>query len=72
MKQKKPLVAVTTLLLLVSLITITSYIILNKETKQDQDKEFYIGVTYCGSSVEAAKELVDKVKNYTNFFTLLS
>ena len=33
---------------------------------------FYVGVTYCGGSVEEAKLLVDKVKNYTNVFCLQS
>jgi len=33
---------------------------------------FYVGVTYCGDSVEEAKLLIDKVKNYTNLFVLQS
>jgi len=33
---------------------------------------FYVGITYCGSSVEEAKEFVDRVKNYTNLFVLFS
>jgi hypothetical protein len=35
-------------------------------------KSFYVGVTYCGSSVQEAKELIDKVKDYTNLFVLQS
>jgi len=31
-----------------------------------------VGVTYCGDSVQEAKELVDKVKDYTNLFVLQS
>ncbi len=34
--------------------------------------EFYVGVTYCGESTEEAKQLIDKVKNYTNLFVLQS
>jgi len=68
MKQKKPLAVVTILLLLVSLIAITSYTMLNNP----QNKKFYVGVTYGGSSIEEAKELIDKVKNHTNLFILAS
>lgn len=37
-----------------------------------EPKPFYVGVTYGGESVEEAKQLIDKVKNYTNLFVLLS
>jgi hypothetical protein len=33
-------------------------------------KPFYVGVTYCGDSVAEAKQLIDRVKNYTNLFVL--
>lgn len=33
---------------------------------------FYVGVTYCGSSTQEAKILVDRVKDYTNLFVLQS
>lgn len=33
---------------------------------------FYVGVTYCGGSVQEAKQLIDKVCNYTNLFVLQS
>jgi hypothetical protein len=33
---------------------------------------FYVGVTYCGKSLEEAKQLIDKVKGYTNLFVLQS
>ena len=29
---------------------------------------FYLGVTYCGDNVTEAKQLVDRVKNFTNLF----
>jgi hypothetical protein len=35
-------------------------------------EQFYVGVTYCGDSVLEAKQLIDKVKNYTNLFVLQS
>jgi hypothetical protein len=39
-------------------------------SNQGEKKPFYVGVTYCGSSVEEAIELVDKVKACTNLFVL--
>ncbi|MFC1487700.1 hypothetical protein ACFLRN_08455 [Thermoproteota archaeon] len=33
---------------------------------------FYVGVSYCGESVEEAKLLIDRVKDYTNLFVLQS
>ncbi len=35
-------------------------------------EQFYVGVTYCGDSVTDAKQLIDKVKNYTNLFVIQS
>jgi hypothetical protein len=70
MKQKKVFVVAAVLVLLVSLTAVTGYMVLNRKT--NQTKEFYVGVTYCGSSVQEAKELIDKVKNYTNLFILQS
>lgn len=35
-------------------------------------KPFYVGVTYCGNSIDEAQLLVDKVKNYTNLFVIQS
>ncbi|MCW4003812.1 MAG: hypothetical protein NWE95_07870 [Candidatus Bathyarchaeota archaeon] len=36
------------------------------------DGKFYVGVTYCGNTTAEAKQLIDKVKNYTNLFILQS
>jgi hypothetical protein len=69
MKKNTLFVMVTALLLLGGLIASTSYIVL---LNQKDSKLFYVGVTYCGSSVEEAKELVDKVKDCTNLFVLQS
>jgi hypothetical protein len=35
-------------------------------------EHFYVGVTYCGDSVSEAKQLIDRVKNYTNLFVIQS
>ncbi|MDR2699361.1 MAG: hypothetical protein LBC12_00820 [Nitrososphaerota archaeon] len=66
MKQTKMCIVIVVLLLLVGSIVATSCVTLNK-VKEEQ-KPFYIGVTYCGNSFQEAKELIDKVKDYTNIF----
>jgi hypothetical protein len=68
MKKKTLFAIVTGVLLLIVLISITSYILFSKEV----DHAFYVGVTYGGSSIEEAKELVDQVKGCTNLFILAS
>ena len=35
-------------------------------------KPFYVGITYGGSSVAEAEQLIDKVKGYTNLFVVQS
>jgi hypothetical protein len=71
MKHLKPFAAAIILILLVSTIVATSYVILNKQKEKPQ-KPFYVGVTYGGDSVQEAKKLIDQVKNYTNLFILAS
>jgi hypothetical protein len=40
--------------------------------KAQETQPFYVGVTYGGSSVTEAQQLIDKVKNYTNLFVVQS
>ncbi len=35
-------------------------------------KQTYVGVAFCGDTVDQAKQLIDRVKNYTNLFILQS
>jgi hypothetical protein len=69
MQRKKLVVTVTLLLLLVGSMIATGYVVLNQKGQQ---KPFYVGVTYCGGSIEEAKALIDKVKDYTSLFVLQS
>ncbi|MDR2203656.1 MAG: hypothetical protein LBE76_05100 [Nitrososphaerota archaeon] len=70
MEQKK-LLTIIAVVLLVGTIVFASYIAV-VIVDHEEAESFYVGVTYCGSSVEDAKEFVDKVKNYTNLFVLQS
>jgi len=38
----------------------------------EEQRPFYVGVTFCGDNVKDAKLLIDKVENYTNLFVLQS
>lgn len=52
------------------LVSIGSYML--NPTSSPSPEPFYVGVTYCGESSEEAKQLIDRVKNYTNLFVLQS
>ena len=59
------------------LVSVFSYVFLMPKSEPFVIPEsvldsFYVGVTYCGESPEEAKQLIDKVKTYTNLFVLQS
>lgn len=67
--------ALAAVLLLVVAVSVFASVISNslQPGKEDASKKpFYLEVTYCGSSVNEACQLVDKVKNYTNLFIVQS
>ena len=77
LNRKHIFVAIVCVILLVSFGTIFSNPKNDPNSKPvsvaSVDSEpFYVGVTYCGESIEEAKQLIDKVKNYTNLFVLQS
>lgn len=67
---QKPTIAFTALIL-VFLVAVSSVAIITP-LLDASPHPFYVGVTYCGDSVEEAKQLIDKVSNYTNLFVLQS
>jgi hypothetical protein len=70
MNRKIVLSAAVIVIVLVGLIVVISYTGSGGNGKEQ--KPFYVGVTYGGNSVEDAKVLIDKVKNYTNLFVIAS
>lgn len=44
----------------------------NQSTGTGNAPQAYVGVTYCGDTVAQGKQLIDKVKGYTNLFVLQS
>jgi hypothetical protein len=56
-------------IILIILITAIFFIALKPSPElpaQDNNKDFYVGVTFTSNTTAEAKLLVDKVKNYTN------
>lgn len=63
--------ALTLLIILVIFASIT-FMFVYKQTSQDSKEKFFFGVTYGQNTIEEAKALIDKVKNFTNFFIINS
>ena len=61
-------------LLLIAIITIASLALIYAQSTSWQasveEDEFFFGVSFGGQTAQEAKVLIDKVKNYTNFFII--
>jgi hypothetical protein len=68
MNRKIVLSAAIIFILLIGLVAFISYTSLNGA----EEKPFYVGVTYGGNTIAGAKQIIDKVKDYTNLFVLQS
>ncbi len=69
---KKKAVAISAVLLLaivVAAVFVTNGYLTAAESKKDP---FHVGVTFGGDNVVDAKQLIDKVKGYTNLFVITS
>ena len=55
--------------LLIIVVSTTFFMVNNAPTKKDP---FYVGVTYGGDNKDDAKQLIDRVKDYTNLFVITS
>ncbi len=66
MKRLLAVSAILIIMLLLIAVFFVNYIFL------EDTETVYVGVTYCGNSVEEGKLLIDKVKHYTNLFVLQS
>ena len=63
--------AILTAILLITLISISLILTVNLFSNQTSSREFYVGVEYAyGDQASELKDLVDKVKNYTNLFVI--
>jgi hypothetical protein len=60
-------IALSILIILVISVGVTSIFVYHLNC-QDSERKFFFGVTYGQNTVEEAKLLIDKVRNYTNLF----
>jgi hypothetical protein len=67
---KKRLLILVTVVLIAALGLSLLYQSLSSE--QSTNKQTYVGVAFCGDTVDQATQLIDRVKNYTNLFILQS
>jgi hypothetical protein len=55
---------------IVAIVAVAGYTFFKQPIGRGDSEALYVGVTYGGNSVEEAKQLIDKVKDYTNLFVL--
>ena len=58
--------------LAIAIVVLAALFIRQDFLETPKNEETYVGVTYCGNSVAEGKQLIDKVKQYTNLFVLQS
>ena len=72
----KKRLAIVLSLVIITVIAVSTFATIEiytpSSTTVASKKPFYVGVTYCGNSIDDAEQLIDKVKNYTNLFVLQS
>ena len=69
---KRSLVFFLAAVLLVIAFFATSFLVLllAESYENTLKSQFYVGVSYCGNTIEGAKLLIDRVKSYTNLFVI--
>ena len=60
------------MLSLIVLITVFIVDYTSLSTSENSNKQFHVGVSFCGNTTSEAKLLIDKVKNYTNLLVVQS
>ncbi|MDR2203276.1 MAG: hypothetical protein LBE76_03045 [Nitrososphaerota archaeon] len=72
MFKKQKTILATILIVIIVLSTIMAYSIQHSKQQKNKNTSTFVGVTYGGNSVSEAKQLINKVKTYTNLFILQS
>jgi len=70
---KKKLYLIVTTILIITMLLLAGFL-LNKQTpnRETERPQAFVGISYCGNTVADGKQLIDKVKGYTNLFVLQS
>ena len=67
---KKRFTAISAIVI-IAIILAAGFLVTRDNTPRKQ-ADAYVGITYCGDTVQGGKALIDKVKDYTNLFLLNS
>ena len=67
---KKRFTAITALVIIA--IVLAAGFLVTRDNTPRKPADAYVGITYCGDTVQGGKALIDKVKDYTNLFLLNS
>jgi len=57
---------------IMEILIVVSLLSLHPKNEESKKVEVYVGIAFCGSTADEAKLLINRVKNYTNLFVLLS
>ena len=69
---KRAFTSISLILLIAVAMFIGIFLARNDSPKDLENPHAYVGVAYCGNSVAQGKQMIDKVKGYTNLFVLQS
>ena len=69
---KRAFTSIALILIIVVAMLIGILLVRNDSPKDSENTHAYVGVAYCGNSVSQGKQMIDKVKGYTNLFVLQS
>ena len=69
---KRAFTAIALILVIAVAMFIGILLARNDSPKDSENPQAYVGVAYCGNSVAQGKQMIDKVKGYTNLFVLQS
>lgn len=72
LREAKKTLLVLAVTILTTAVTVVLLVQISPSVNSKKEREIYVGVTYCGNSVEEGKQLIDRVKGYTNLFVLQS
>jgi len=70
---KKKLYLIGTTIFIIALILVSGFLLKEQTPRQEtKTPQAFVGIAYCGDTVAEGKQLINKVKDYTNIFLLQS
>jgi hypothetical protein len=71
-KRTSILVATAILIMTISVAAFVNYGVLTKSGPSSEPDKFHVGVSFCGDTTTEAKQLIDRIQNYTNLLIIQS